>query len=102
MPALPPYIAQRALTDLDEIWSFMFEESGDLAAADRVIDEIFEHFSKLAEMPGMGHKREDLASEVLRFWPVRNYLIIYLPETTPIEIVRVLHGARDIQRILSE
>jgi plasmid stabilization system protein ParE len=71
MLALPPYIAQRALTDLDEVWSFMFEESGDLAAADRVIDEIFEHFSTLAEMPGMGYKREDLAQ---RDSPTVSYL----------------------------
>jgi plasmid stabilization system protein ParE len=42
----------------------------------------------------------DLAKESLRFWHVRGYLIIYRSEKHPIEIVRVLHGARDVQAIL--
>lgn len=42
----------------------------------------------------------DLASESLRFWPVYSYLIIYRPNSEPIEVVRVLHGARDISAIM--
>ena len=53
-------------------------------------------------MPGMGHFRSDLAAEPLRFWRVRNYLVVYRSEKTPIEIVRVLHGARDAQVILGD
>jgi antitoxin ParD1/3/4/toxin ParE1/3/4 len=55
---------------------------------------------RLAQTPGMGHLREDLADEPLRFWPVYSYLIIYRPETDPLEIVRVLHGARDVRAVL--
>jgi antitoxin ParD1/3/4/toxin ParE1/3/4 len=55
---------------------------------------------KLARIPGMGHSREDLADESLRFWPVYSYLIIYRPESRPLEVVRVLHGSRDVRRIL--
>jgi antitoxin ParD1/3/4/toxin ParE1/3/4 len=43
----------------------------------------------------MGHLREDLADEALRFWRVYSYMIIYRPDSQPLEIVRVLHGARD-------
>jgi antitoxin ParD1/3/4/toxin ParE1/3/4 len=57
--------------------------------------------AKLARTPGMGHLREDLADEPLKFWPVYSYLIIYRPETRPLQIVRVLHGARDLRRLLS-
>jgi antitoxin ParD1/3/4/toxin ParE1/3/4 len=36
----------------------------------------------------------------VKFWPVYSYLIVYSPDTRPLEIVRVLHGARDIAPIL--
>jgi antitoxin ParD1/3/4/toxin ParE1/3/4 len=48
----------------------------------------------------MGHVREDLSRTPLRFWPVFSYLIIYRSEARPIQILRVLHGARDVQSIL--
>jgi toxin ParE1/3/4 len=44
----------------------------------------------------------DLASEPLRFWPVYSYLIIYRPELRPLQVVRILHGSRDVRRILEE
>jgi len=48
----------------------------------------------------MGHYRSDLVAEPLRFWRVRDDLIIYRSEKRPIEIVRVLHGKRDVPAIL--
>jgi plasmid stabilization system protein ParE len=56
---------------------------------------------RLAEMPELGHFREDLADEPLRFWPVHSYLIIYRPDRKPLEVVRVLSGYRDIAELLS-
>ena len=47
-------------------------------------------------MPGMGHRREDLTSYPVLFWPVGAYLIIYRAERQPIEIVAVTQGSRDI------
>jgi plasmid stabilization system protein ParE len=34
------------------------------------------------------------------FWPVYSYLIIYRPDKKPLEVLRVLHGNRDVTRIL--
>ncbi len=48
----------------------------------------------------MGHFRGDLVANPLRFWRVRDYLIIYRSEKKPLEIVRVLHGKRDVQALL--
>lgn len=56
----------------------------------------------LAERPGIGHTRTDLADETVRFWPVFSYLVIYRPDTNPIQIVRVLRGKRDVRRLLDE
>jgi antitoxin ParD1/3/4/toxin ParE1/3/4 len=91
-------LSPQAFRDIDEIWEFIAGDN--LDAADRVRDEIFSACEKLAEMPGMGHQREDLADEPLRFWGVYSYLIIYRPDSRPLEIVRVLHGARDIPTLL--
>jgi len=50
----------------------------------------------LSKNPHVGHKRPDLTDEPARFWPIRGqYLVIYLPDTEPLKIVRILHGARD-------
>lgn len=73
-----------------------------LNAAKRVQADLRSAMRKLAEMPGMGHLRHDLADEPLRFWSVFSYLIIYRPDTSPLQIVRVLHGARDIKSILQD
>jgi hypothetical protein len=32
--------------------------------------------------------------------PFANYLIVYRPDTNPLEIIRILHGMRDMKRIL--
>ncbi|MGH9841251.1 MAG: type II toxin-antitoxin system RelE/ParE family toxin [Blastocatellia bacterium] len=93
------FISPQARLDLIELWQFIAEE--DVDAADRVIKEIHEAFLKVAEMPGIGHLREDLVDEPLRFWPVYSYLIIYLAEVDPLEIVRVLHSRRDIRALLN-
>jgi toxin ParE1/3/4 len=93
-------IAPVARSDLGEIWDYYAVELENPDAADRIRDEIFEAFHKLVKTPGMGHFRSDLAKEPLRFWLVRRYLILYRSEKRPIEIVRVLHGSRDVQAIL--
>jgi plasmid stabilization system protein ParE len=93
-------LAPAARNELDEIWDFYGIELKNPDAADRLVDDLFKAFHKLAQTPGIGHFRSDLAAEPLRFWCVRRYLVIYRSEKRPIEIVRVLHGARDVQAIL--
>jgi plasmid stabilization system protein ParE len=84
--------------DLDDIWEFIAADSVD--AADRWIDKLFDAFETLARMPGMGHKREDLTSHPVLFWPVGRYLVIYRAQSAPIQIVAVTQGSRDIPALL--
>lgn len=88
-----------AKADLEEIVDFIREDSPD--AAQRVLRELRESMSKLARMPEMGHFREDLCDEPLRFWSVYSYLIVYRPQIRPLQILRVLHSARDVRTLLS-
>lgn len=92
-------LAPEARDDLDEIIDYIARDSPQ--AARRVIEKIRVAIRRLAEMPRMGHLREDLTDEPLRFWPVYSYLIIYRPERNPLEVVRILHGASDVKSILA-
>jgi antitoxin ParD1/3/4/toxin ParE1/3/4 len=87
-----------AKSDLAEIRKYIVER-GSAAVAQRVRRRLQTAMKKLAEMPGMGHRRDDLATESLRIWPVYSYLIIYRPETNPLQVIRVLHGARDVETL---
>ena len=90
-------LARRALADLQEIWEYITEDSFD--AADRVIDDFYQAFEQLARMPDIGHKRSDLTSRDVLFWPVHSYLVIY-KTSKPLRIVRVIHGKRNVKMLL--
>jgi plasmid stabilization system protein ParE len=92
-------LARRALGDLQEIWDFISEDS--LDAADRVMEDFYKAFGRLAETPGMGHKRGDLTNRDVLFWPVYSYLIVYR-HSDPLSIVRVVHGRRDVKKLLKK
>ncbi len=91
-------LSDQAEVDLDDIWFYVAESS--VRAANHLLDEIYEALTKLGTMPQMGHLRQDLVDEPLRFWPVHHYMIVYRPETDPIEIVRVVSGYRDLARLI--
>jgi plasmid stabilization system protein ParE len=55
---------------------------------------------RLARRPHTGHLREGLANRQHRFLLVSSYLIVYRAETKPLQVIRVLHAARDIQQLL--
>jgi plasmid stabilization system protein ParE len=91
-------LARRALGDLQEIWEFVSEDS--FAAADRLIEDFYRTFQRLAEVPGMGHKREDLTGRDVLFWVLYSYLIIYR-SSQPLRVVRIIHAKRDVKTLLT-
>jgi plasmid stabilization system protein ParE len=91
----------QASDDLFEIWSYIAGDN--IEAADRVEDAIYECCAFVAEAPLRGHVRNDLTDLPVRFWTVQrypNYRIVYDPNTSPLQIIRVLHGARNLARLL--
>jgi plasmid stabilization system protein ParE len=82
-----------AFADLDQIWEYIAERN--LDAADRVIADIFAALDTLVAHPHIGPRRRDLTSRPLRFQLVRDYLIAYAPDETPLWVVAVLHGSRN-------
>jgi len=92
------FLSPEAMDDLQGIWDFIALDSP--IAADRLIDELFETFEQLAVWPGQGHFRRDLTERNVRFWPVGSYLVVYREGRGALEIAAILHGARDIPRVI--
>ncbi len=81
------------------------EEHGGEQTAQRFLDATQSTFDALAKMPKLGvlcaFQRPVLRR--LRRWPVKgfeNWLIFYLPKRDGVEIVHLIHGARDIESLL--
>jgi plasmid stabilization system protein ParE len=91
-------LAPEALQDLQDIWDFIAVDNPEAASA--LQEEFFQTFTDLAIMPGKGHKREDLTDRPVLFFRVRSYLIVYSAGSDPLQIVAVLHAARDIPTVL--
>jgi len=79
--------------DYDEIWDYV--AAHDPVAADRLVDHFDATLNVLASSPGMGRKTEELAPN-LRSFPIGSYLIFCRPIEDGIQLIRVLHGARDV------
>jgi plasmid stabilization system protein ParE len=80
------------------IWRYLLGEAG-LAVADQIQGELVDAFEGLADVPGKGHRRPDLTSREVLFLSVYQYMIVYRRGAT-VEIVAVLHGKRDVKRLL--
>ena len=90
-----------AKADIFDIWSYIADDSEE--TANRVEQAIYDACAFVAEAPMRGHSRPDLTSRPLRFWTLTrypNYTVVYRPDTSPLQVVAVLHGKRNIRRIL--
>jgi plasmid stabilization system protein ParE len=81
-----------AAQDILHIWEFIAKDNA--LAAPRVREEILGAVQQLVPFPHQGHRRPDLTSRPLRFRRVRDYLIAYAPDESPLLVVAVLHGRR--------
>lgn len=82
---------------LIEIWSYIAQYNEE--AANNLIDKIYQKSQVLADSPYIGVARPELALE-LRSFVVEKYVLFYQPISDGVKIVRVLHGARDIEQLL--
>jgi toxin ParE1/3/4 len=92
--------------DLVVIFRHYAREAG-LRVADRFFAQAEATFGRLATMPGMGSRYEPdepLYADI-RYLPIsrfRMYVVFYRPIPDGIEVLRILHGARNIAGILME
>ena len=85
-----------ARNDYSAIWDHVAEDNPD--AADVLLRALDSALNMLSDHPHAGQRRSDLRPR-LRSFPVGRYLVFYRPIRGGIELVRVLHGARDVTAI---
>ncbi len=92
-----PDFSPSARRDLRALFDYIAQDNP--AAAKSLLAKLKETCLRIARFPNMGALREDLAPD-LRSFPVGNYVVFYRNAEGRIEIVRVLHSARDHFRIV--
>jgi len=94
-----------AKVDLIEIYGYLYQRASE-QVAERFADAADSTFDAIARMPGIGSPCDFGNPELngMRRWSVKgfpNYLIFYRSTDVQIEILRVLHGARNLTEIFS-
>jgi plasmid stabilization system protein ParE len=92
-----------ANSDIFTIWCHIAEHNED--AATGVEQALYDACAFVAEAPMRGHSRSDLTPRNLRFWTLTrypNYTVVYRPGTAPLQVVAVLHGQRNLRRVLRQ
>ena len=100
----PLRVLPKADADVDEAADH-YADHGGLDLGLRFLNAVQEAYDFIAENPqaGPGGHYQDSHLQKLRRWPVpgfENYLVFYHLVGDCVEIVRVLHGARDIEVLL--
>ena len=89
----------RAAEDIAAVWDFIADDNPD--AADHWVDQLDTQLRLLATQPLMGRARDELAPGI-RSFPFGRYLVFYRPIGDGIDVVRVLHGTRDVDTAFGE
>jgi toxin ParE1/3/4 len=99
-------VTPQARRDLLESAEYLQQEGG-LALAERFLEAVHQDFGLLVRMPEAGSccGFTGAITRQIRRWPVshfENWLIFYLPQRSGVQIVRVVHGARDIESLFDK
>ena len=100
-----PRVLKRAQAARDLTDHFVFlAENASVEVARRFLQSAQSAFGELAEMPQIGASRtfQNPRFAAVKMWPIRGFerfLIFYRPLTNGIEVLRVVHGARDIENL---
>lgn len=87
----------QAETDIEAIALYIAADNP--PAARRWLEDMLQRFRHLGEMPGMGVSRSHIRKD-LRTLAAGSYLVLYVVADNGVEIIRVVHGARQWQDLL--
>jgi toxin ParE1/3/4 len=91
-------LSPRADADLQAIWDYIGIQNDSPQSALEFLNRLSRKFKILAEEPLLGELREDLRPN-LRIFTAENYVILYYPLSDGVEIVGIIHGARDLDAL---
>ncbi|MES3100006.1 type II toxin-antitoxin system RelE/ParE family toxin [Sphingomonas faeni] len=82
----------QAIRDVDDIWLYIARHDPD--AATRLVARLVSSVARLADFPESGPARPEVGIGA-RSITVGNYLVLYRVERDSVDIVRVVHSARE-------
>ena len=85
----------QATDDARGIWLYIASDS--LPRADAWLERLLDKVALLESNPALGPPRDELLPD-LRSITLGQYLIFYRPMAGGIDVVRILHGSRDVTR----
>jgi toxin ParE1/3/4 len=86
-----------ATHDIDEILDYIAAQSVQNAVL--VAKRFVAAFERIADAPGIGHQRGEVKDRNARVFFVSGYLVIYDPFLSPVTILRVVRGSRNLGRM---
>ena len=89
-------LSRRARGDILDIWLYVAESNP--TTADRILDDIERIFGLIAEHPQIGRQRPEVMPG-LRSFAIAPWVIFYRIEDEAVGIVRIIHGARDLDEV---
>jgi toxin ParE1/3/4 len=92
-------LAPAARDDLKRISHYIAVERESPQGAKRLRERFLASFCLLAQNPLIGQTCPEFG-ENMRIWPVGNYVVLYVPQDNGIDIVQVMHGARDLPAVV--
>lgn len=89
-----------AEADLLTIWIYLAREASEFRTDEQVL-QIRQASERLSEWPKSGRTRDELVRG-MRSIVAASYLIFYRLAADAVQIVRVLHGRRDVEAVFTE
>jgi toxin ParE1/3/4 len=89
-----------ASADLDQLLDFIARDKP--MAAVNFVQRIRQTCELLAANPLIGELRSDLVLANVRSFTVGSYVIFFRPTTGGIEVIRIVHGSRDIRHLAGD
>jgi toxin ParE1/3/4 len=104
MSSLPIQFALEADAEIEDCYAHIAAESS--VAAERFQEALSQAFERISTHPGIGAEWSAIAQAVpgIRRWAVRgfpNHLILYRVMPERIDVVALLHGARDLGQVFT-
>jgi plasmid stabilization system protein ParE len=92
-------LTPEAYEDLADALAYMSERSA--RAGENLALEMRRNLLMLAEFPEAGYVRTDLSIPELRFWLVAPYFLVYRKQEDCLEVLAILHTARNVVEVLA-
>ena len=93
-------LTKPAIRDIEEITDRIAQQSG-LGQSENFLSKLESKFSKIVTFPLIGRRRDEILANI-RTTSLDKYLILYMPISDEIEILRIVSGYRDLSNLFTD